>query len=365
MLQALQGNARQESTAAHIRPCGDEAQQLIQTLSSDGSQFLALAEWLDHVPEALAEGIWRVTMPGLDGEQWLFQLGPGIFALTTQGRVVRNLESAMAMPAGYALVTLRASGSSTELGMNITQANNGPFLRVLWPDASAELKQLIGWEHNWQSAGFLVRADVWNALEIGVSLRPGSGRAGTGGHDSWPLPIEWLPAICEAAVVQIRDSVDVIKTRGQLLTLLSLVLDHLAKHRSTAAEAMPHAALRHAFAARDVLIRALSSPPSQRKLAKMVGTNERKLVESFRMAFGTSPARFVRNSRMEWARSLLLTGEVSVTQLADTVGFADIATFSRAFRAYFGVSPRQMRDQAIADDRATRDHEQTSSASTE
>lgn len=60
---------------------------------------------------------------------------------------------------------------------------------------------------------------------------------------------------------------------------------------------------------------------------------------SFREAFGESPMKWLRRLKLQKAKTMLETGGVSVTRAAYDCGFADVFSFSKAFRREMGVSP--------------------------
>lgn len=347
-------------TGLHAHHHGDEPttafvaelngrRDLIETLSEDGTTFVPLSSQISSIPPDLSDGVWKAAMPTLDGEQWLFHLSAGIYALTTDGRVIRDLDATMYLPQGYGMISLRASGcSSTPRDNRPRRPNKGPCMRLL-PPGEQTIRQFIANEYRWQSVGFLIAQHLWEAFGLSAAreerLTEGDGEA----DGPIALPMEILQQICDTSTICVRNSQDLLRARSLLLGLLARVLPELTCQVATGpSAAVSPVSMRHVIAARDAVVRTLAAPPSQRRLARLVGTNERKLVEGFKNLYGVSPAKFTRNSRMEWARSLLLSGEVSVTQLAATVGFADVATFSRAFRAHFGTSPRQMRQAAMA-----------------
>ncbi|TLP92377.1 helix-turn-helix domain-containing protein [Nesterenkonia salmonea] len=77
------------------------------------------------------------------------------------------------------------------------------------------------------------------------------------------------------------------------------------------------------------------------RLASRAGVSLRTLQAVFR-EHQTSPAREIRNARLELGRSLLGQG-VSVTETAFSSGFSDVGTFSRAYRRAFGTPPAAAR----------------------
>ncbi|WP_226703214.1 AraC family transcriptional regulator [Microbulbifer elongatus] len=82
----------------------------------------------------------------------------------------------------------------------------------------------------------------------------------------------------------------------------------------------------------------------------MLGTRslQRMLMEE-----GTSFQAILNETRQAEATRYLKESDISLTQLAGLLGYVDLATFSKAFRRWFGVSPRQWR-QANGNARASR-----------
>ncbi|MEJ5083592.1 helix-turn-helix transcriptional regulator [Ochrobactrum sp. MYb379] len=94
-------------------------------------------------------------------------------------------------------------------------------------------------------------------------------------------------------------------------------------------------------AARSILMSDLANPPTVTELARMVGTNARKLGAGFVDLFGTPVYSFVKSRRLEEARSLLESGETSISRVAHNMGYHP-AHFATEFRKRFGISPTQV-----------------------
>lgn len=94
------------------------------------------------------------------------------------------------------------------------------------------------------------------------------------------------------------------------------------------------------YHAKEILLKHLDNPPSLMALARRVGLNDRKLKQGFRIVFGTTVFGLLHDYRMELAHKLLVEGNMSVTQVAQTVGYASLGSFSSAFRKKFGTSPK-------------------------
>jgi transcriptional regulator GlxA family with amidase domain len=73
-------------------------------------------------------------------------------------------------------------------------------------------------------------------------------------------------------------------------------------------------------------------------LASRAGMSERSFARIFRTETGTTPAEFVENARIDAARRLAEESDLPAKRLADTVGYANVDGFRRAFGRRLGVS---------------------------
>ena len=96
-------------------------------------------------------------------------------------------------------------------------------------------------------------------------------------------------------------------------------------------------------AAQRLLHEDLAQPPDLMSLAKAVGTNARRLNEAFRSCAGATVFEYLREARMEQARKLLRETSLAVQVIASDLGYDNPANFATAFRARFGLSPRDYR----------------------
>lgn len=74
-------------------------------------------------------------------------------------------------------------------------------------------------------------------------------------------------------------------------------------------------------------------------LAEMASLTENRLDQLFRQKFQLSCAEYVRNERMTAAHRWLASGELSVSEVAEKVGYSHVSNFSRAYRTRFGETP--------------------------
>jgi AraC-like DNA-binding protein len=61
----------------------------------------------------------------------------------------------------------------------------------------------------------------------------------------------------------------------------------------------------------------------------------------FRATFGETPHDFITRRRMDRARHLLASGEMTVTEVCLEVGYSSLGSFSSKFQSLAGVPPTQ------------------------
>lgn len=75
--------------------------------------------------------------------------------------------------------------------------------------------------------------------------------------------------------------------------------------------------------------------------AKNCGLSRRRFNDLFKNCFDITPNRYIINLKTDYAKGLLKSGYISVSQTAMLCGFSDIYYFSKVFKNETGVSPRE------------------------
>jgi AraC-like DNA-binding protein len=96
--------------------------------------------------------------------------------------------------------------------------------------------------------------------------------------------------------------------------------------------------------ARKILERDYLAPPTIAALARTVGINEAKLMHAFKQIFGLTIFDFTQALRMERAKSLLESTDLSITEIAFEVGYEYSSNFTTAFKRHFGITPSTARE---------------------
>lgn len=135
-------------------------------------------------------------------------------------------------------------------------------------------------------------------------------------------------------------------TQARLLDLLCMMLDGLISQGQP-----PEIELRLnrrdidiLYQAKELLDLQSSTPVSIEQLAKDIGVNRTKLMKGFKGIFGETIFEYQHRVRMEEAHRLLLEGAGNVTRIAESVGYSHQSTFTNAFKAYYGFSPKELKN---------------------
>ncbi|WP_343636037.1 AraC family transcriptional regulator [Fluviicola sp.] len=94
----------------------------------------------------------------------------------------------------------------------------------------------------------------------------------------------------------------------------------------------------------DKLITYMNEHPQENfdvaKHARMIGFSVSKLNKSFKAYMGIGPASYFRTIKMEKARELHMQDRYTWTEISSIFGYADLASFSKAFKRIHGFCPR-------------------------
>jgi AraC-like DNA-binding protein len=121
------------------------------------------------------------------------------------------------------------------------------------------------------------------------------------------------------------------------------VVTHATRPTANALFLLP--ALRRA---RDLIDRDYAEPLDLDALAGEAGYSRFHFTRAFAAAYGETPRTYLTRRRIERAKTLLRTANLSVTEVCVLVGFASLGSFSARFRQLVGQSPSEYRNDAVA-----------------
>lgn len=96
-------------------------------------------------------------------------------------------------------------------------------------------------------------------------------------------------------------------------------------------------------AAHKIIRRHLSDTPPMTQMAKMVGTNTKRLSETFRRVCNMTVYQYIIEVKMGVAEQMLRETNLDISDISADLGYSTQANFSTAFKHKFGVSPRAFR----------------------
>jgi AraC-like DNA-binding protein len=100
---------------------------------------------------------------------------------------------------------------------------------------------------------------------------------------------------------------------------------------------------RHLLRARDLIDARYAEPLDVAAIARAAHASPAHFSRSFRDAFGETPHQYLLTRRMERAKHLLRSTNLSVTEVSLEVGFRSLGSFSATFKRSVGVTPTRYR----------------------
>lgn len=96
-------------------------------------------------------------------------------------------------------------------------------------------------------------------------------------------------------------------------------------------------------AARKYIDTNLQNPVTVSEITDFLGITQPYLFRLFKERFSLSPKQYILDRKLTRALNLLADSSLSVTHIANSVGFPDVMTFSKCFKTKMGVSPQNYR----------------------
>jgi AraC-like DNA-binding protein len=100
--------------------------------------------------------------------------------------------------------------------------------------------------------------------------------------------------------------------------------------------------------AHDLIDRDYAQPLDLDAMAREAGYSRFHFARAFAETYGETPRRYLTRRRIERAKTLLRTANLSVTEICLLVGFDSLGSFSTRFRSLVGQSPAAYRAAVVA-----------------
>ena len=95
--------------------------------------------------------------------------------------------------------------------------------------------------------------------------------------------------------------------------------------------------------ARDVMDRDWAQPLDLDVVAASAGYSRFHFVRLFRRTYGETPGQYLSRRRIERAKDLLRSANLTVTEICMMVGFTSLGTFCTRFKQQVGLTPGEYR----------------------
>lgn len=93
----------------------------------------------------------------------------------------------------------------------------------------------------------------------------------------------------------------------------------------------------------NLLTQDLSQHLSMRSVSEILGVSESSLKRYFYSVFGVNVSTYMNEVRMKKATELLVSSEMSISDIAKTCGYVNQGRFASVFRSYYGMKPLDYR----------------------
>ncbi len=179
---------------------------------------------------------------------------------------------------------------------------------------------------------FLAR---WGLAKSAAALL---GEAGGGAMIAIPMPNAASEAIRDLLECRYEGDLRRPFVEAKLVEALCGALDAAGQSRAAPSTAFSASELRRVTLAIEMIQSAFDEPLTLQRVARRVGLNRSRLAAGLKTLFDTTFYDRLRQARMIEARRLLDRGD-PVSVVAAAVGYESACSFSRAFKAHYGVSP--------------------------
>lgn len=237
------------------------------------------------------------------------------------------------------LIHLVKGGKGTlEINKNVYHLEAGDaFYIPPGTEAWYESDRYDPWNYSW--IGFLgIRANEV-VSEAGFSLKTPVQHV-----KSVEQVTEWVEQMLEAHQLSYANE---LKRNGLLHMVMSALVENYHQNNESRGIASPYAYPGSIYVknAVEYITHNYNRKIKINDLASFIGVNRSYLTSSFKKSMGCSPQEFLVNLRMDKAKSLLRSTDLSINAVANAVGYTDQLAFSKVFKQHLGMSPKMYKEE--------------------
>lgn len=245
-----------------------------------------------------------------------------------------------------------ASGNGTEsLGSADSQleTHNGMCTITSYADQAVIARELFPCDEERTACLYMRSATVEKFFRLSPEALPthvrwlsGTGAAGVQFH-TLEMHARCYSILAEMFACEFASHARLAFMQAKATELMATLLHSLSQPAGIDRSSLTLDDRRKIALARGIIDDELGIVASLSRLALRVGLNRSKLAAGFRETYGTPVQAYARGVRLDHALNLLRTQCLPVSLVAERVGYSELSSFTRAFTAKFGVSPKRVR----------------------
>ncbi|MFM9401481.1 helix-turn-helix domain-containing protein [Myroides odoratimimus] len=128
---------------------------------------------------------------------------------------------------------------------------------------------------------------------------------------------------------------------NKIIELLFLQLEYINQDQSKSY--ISNIDIERMHSARKLLTQNIKHPYTLSTLAKKVGTNEFKLKKYFKELFGSTVFGYLNEHKMNKAKERLQNSDITISELAEDLGYKSQNHFSTVFKKFYGYPPSDVK----------------------
>lgn len=163
-----------------------------------------------------------------------------------------------------------------------------------------------------------------------------------GYYSSDEVKIYLTPLINSVASLHKKEPFSELSMQGSLMLILSTLMKMRYQKKGDSSSISHESALARLQPVLIYINHHLAEPIYIQELAASINLSEKYFITFFKKTMGITPIHYILQVKMKKALEYLHEQNYSVKEVATLVGYADIYTFSKAFKKVYGISPSKL-----------------------
>ena len=161
-------------------------------------------------------------------------------------------------------------------------------------------------------------------------------------YDNLPFASSIAVVLSQILQARVHDSMKSLYFKGKIYELLSLYFN---KSEDPSTEKCPFLIdeenVQKIRAAKDIILKRMTDPPSLDELASEIGLSLKKLKDGFKQIYGDTVFAYLLDHKMDEARKMLESPKFNVNEDGLKLGYSTSSHFINAFKKKYGTTPKK------------------------